>query len=567
MWEVHCIQYIFTMKFSASAAAAVLLLGGSTLVESFSTIQSSAVSRTVSSSSRRMASSDNDFDSILGEGASYQEAANNLQNAASSSSTSPVIRIPDGSPAATVTLTSSVAASDIYGDDLAFDDEDAAAAALSPLEGGLVEEEAVAASDPLLNNEILKRQHEKKVKREQRRASGGMMRYVKNPLLLVKGKDFSDVTLTILIPAFVSYLAIKKVSDIGFGKLAEKADKLYEQGAYDIAYHVGDYEAMESTYKDYKKKLWFNGAPSYINSELVKRLAIAFATQISITPKSVSSLAYLLTMMNIPDDEAAEQFVTVCRENPQKMAIASKVLFYSEHVFKDESAKKKMAPLIKNLAHRFGDVEAVMDLQRYVVYWTLRLYALSLINKLILPSCYQSSSVLCLMTVSEMGESAYRDAVAEAGPGQTKMTEGWKVLGLDKETATKIFEETKALGFLSREELWEKEELDIARAEFEAEERARQELRDSIDKDGNLIDPNDDIDPDKRITDEDLNKFKDDDDDDDESAGPPGAKECGNCGYTLFIAKGREGKFFSSSFKCPECGAARDQFKDVDIDV
>lgn len=514
------------MIFSASAAAVLLLGSGSTLVESFSTIQSSAVSRSVSSS-RRMASSDNDFDSILGEGVSYQEAANNLQNAASSS-TSPVIRIPDGSPAATVTLTSSVAASDIYGDDLAFDDEDAAA--LSPLEGGLVEEEAVAASDPLLNNEILKRQHEKKVKREQRRASGGMMRYVKNPLLLVKGKDFSDVTLTILIPAFVSYLAIKKVSDIGFGKLSEKADRLYEQGAYDIAYHVGDYEAMESTYKDYKKKLWFNGAPSYINSQLVKRLAIAFATQISITPKSVSSLAYLLTMMNIPDDEAAEQFVTVCRENPQKMAIASKVLFYSEHVFKDKSAKKKMSPLIKNLAHRFGDVEAVMDLQ------------------------------------SEMGESAYRDAVAEAGPGQTKITEGWKVLGLDKETATKIFEETKALGFLSRDELWKKEEEDMARAAFEAEERARQDLRDSIDKDGNLIDPNDDIDPDKRITDEDLNKYKDDEDDDD-SAGPPGAKECGNCGYTLFIAKGREGKFFSSSFKCPECGAARDQFKDVDMDV
>ena len=369
----------FSMKFSASAAAAVLLLGGSSLVESFSTIQSSAVSRSVSSS-KRMASSDNDFDSILGEGASYQEAANNLQNAASSSSTAPVIRIPDGSPAATVTLTSSVAASDIYGDDLAFDDEDASAA-LSPLEGGLVEEEAVAASDPLLNNEILKRQHEKKVKREQRRASGGMMRYVKNPLLLVKGKDFSDVTLTVLIPAFVSYLAIKKVSDIGFGKLAEKADRLYEQGAYDIAYHVGDYEAMESTYKDYKKKLWFNGAPSYINSELVKRLAISFATQISITPKSVSSLAYLLTMMNIPDDEAAEQFVTVCRENPQKMAIASKVLFYSEHVFKDKSAKKKMAPLIKNLAHRFGDVEAVMDLQRCVLYQILDLVYCFFINQ------------------------------------------------------------------------------------------------------------------------------------------------------------------------------------------
>ena len=108
----------------------------------------------------------------------------------------------------------------------------------------------------LLNNEILKRQHEKKLKREQRKAAGGMMRYVKNPLLLVKGKDFSDVTLTILIPAFVTYLGVKKVAQIGFGKLGEKADDLYEQAAGEIAYHVGDYEEMEATYKDYKKKSW-----------------------------------------------------------------------------------------------------------------------------------------------------------------------------------------------------------------------------------------------------------------------------------------------------------------------
>ena len=164
-----------------------------------------------------------------------------------------------------------------------------------------------------------------------------------------------------------------------------------------------------------------------------------------------------------------------------------------------------------------------------------------------------------------MAESAYRDAVAEAGPGQTKITEGWKVLGLDKETATKIFEETKALGFLSRNELWKKEEEDAARAAMEAEEKAREDLRNSIDKDGNLIDPDAEIDPDKRITDEDLNR----DDDDEEDSGPTsgGAKECGNCGYTMFIAAGREGRFFSSGFTCPECGAGRDQFKDVDIDL
>jgi rubredoxin len=462
-----------------------------------------------------------DFDSILGEGSSYQEAASALQNTASSS---PVVRVPDGSTAATVSLTSSVATPDIYGDDLALEEE-----AATYFDGDLMEEEA-AATDPLLNNEILKRQHQKKLKREQRKAAGGVMRYVRNPLLLVKGKDFSDVTLTILIPAFVSYLALKKLSDIGFGKLGEKADELYEQAAGEIAYHVGDYEEMEATYKDYKKKLWFNGAPSYVNSELVKRLAVAYSTQVSVTPKSVSSLAYLLTMMKIPDVEAAESFVTACRENPNSMSIASKVLFYSEHVFKDKAAKKKMSPLIKQLSEMFGGIEAVMEQQR------------------------------------DMAESAYRDAVAEAGQGQTKITEGWKALGLDKDTATRIFEETKALGFLSREELWEKQEQDAARDAFAAEERAREELRNSIDKDGNLIDPDEDIDPDKLINPEDLNKdYEDDEDDSIPSTG--GAKECGNCGYTLFIAAGREGKFFSSGFTCPECGAARDQFKDVDIEL
>lgn len=511
------------MQFSASAAAA--LLAGASLVESFS-IQSpvSRVRQSAPFTSRRMAAA-NDFDSILGEGSSYQEAADALQNAASSSS-SPVIRVPDGSPAATVTLTSSVAASDIYGDDLGLEDE-------LDMEGGLMEEESVAASDPLMNNEILKRQHDKKVKREQRRAAGGVMRYVKNPLLLVKGKDFADITLTVLIPAFVSFLAIRKVSSIGFGKMGEKAEELYEQGATDIAYHVGDYEQMEATYKDYKKKLWFNGAPSYINSELVKRLAVAYSTNVSISPKAVSSLAYLLTMMNISDDEAAESFVTACRENPASMSIASKVLFYSEHVFKDKSAKKKMGPLIKQLSEMFDGVEEVMRQQK------------------------------------EMAESAYRDAVAEAGPGQERTTEGWKVLGLDKETATTIFEETKALGYLSRDELWKKQANDAAHEQMMAEEARAQALRDSIDKDGNVIDPNDkdSIDPDKLITDEDLNQDWEDDKDDDGVASTGGAKECGNCGYTMFIAKGREGKFFSSSFKCPECGSPRDQFKDVDIEL
>jgi len=448
-------------------------------------------------------SSGSDFDSILGEGASYIESANILRqertSRRTSSSSSPVIRVPDGSPAATVTLTSSITAEEIYGDDLTLEDD-----RIASVEGSVEEE---VTYDPLMNNEILKRQHEKKLKREQRKAAGGIMRYVKNPLLLVKGKDFSDVTLTILIPAFVSYLVLKKASEIGFGKLGEVAEDLYERAANEIAYHSGDYEEMELAYKDYKKKLWFNGAPNYVRDEILKRFAAVYCKKENISPKSVSSLAYVLTMMKISDVDAADCFVEACRTNPNSMAIASKLLFYSTHIFKDEAAKKKMKPLIKQLSTMSGGMEFMKIAQE------------------------------------NMGEAAYRDAVAAAGPGQTKLTEGWKLLGLDKGTATRIFEETKELGFLSREELMEKERRDDL-----AEDEPDDSWKALVDKDGNVV---------GEVEEEDVSG---------DSAPSGSVKECGNCGYTLFIAPGRDSKFFQSSFVCPECGAGRDQFKSVEFD-
>jgi hypothetical protein len=41
--------------------------------------------------------------------------------------------------------------------------------------------------------------------------------------------------------------------------------------------------------------------------------------------------------------------------------------------------------------------------------------------------------------------------------------------------------------------------------------------------------------------------------------------QCECCGYTIFPARGREGKFFPSDFKCPmpECDASKDAFFDV----
>lgn len=38
------------------------------------------------------------------------------------------------------------------------------------------------------------------------------------------------------------------------------------------------------------------------------------------------------------------------------------------------------------------------------------------------------------------------------------------------------------------------------------------------------------------------------------------AFKCENCGYELYPARGREGKFFPDSFKCPMCGSPKESF-------
>ena len=38
--------------------------------------------------------------------------------------------------------------------------------------------------------------------------------------------------------------------------------------------------------------------------------------------------------------------------------------------------------------------------------------------------------------------------------------------------------------------------------------------------------------------------------------------ECTQCGTTMFVAKGREFKFFGANFKCGTCGAGKEFYKD-----
>lgn len=62
----------------------------------------------------------------------------------------------------------------------------------------------------------------------------------------------------------------------------------------------------------------------------------------------------------------------------------------------------------------------------------------------------------------------------------------------------------------------------------------------------------------------DPDEAEEDDDDDDMEVSASNQYECGRCGFTLFIASGRESKFYGTGFKCPECGAPKKEFKPRD---
>ena len=133
-----------------------------------------------------------------------------------------------------------------------------------------------------------------------------------------------------------------------------------------------------------------------------------------------------------------------------------------------------------------------------------------------------------------MAEAAYKTNVLAAGKSQNALTPGWEVLGLQKDVAQRIWDEAAKEGFITERE-----------ALYSGQRTKYDKHGNKIDEEGKVADP------------ENANTSSKDD-----SASEPvsGVFECGKCGFTLFVATGRESKFYGSNFKCPECGAPKSDF-------
>jgi len=164
---------------------------------------------------------------------------------------------------------------------------------------------------------------------------------------------------------------------------------------------------------------------------------------------------------------------------------------------------------------------------------------LSVFASLLEPCKFSNTLLLSAVTFRAIGEAAYRSTVLNGGKNQKTLTVGWEVLGLDKETAQRIFDEAAKEGFISERETM-----------YGGQTRKYDKKGNQLDDEGKTVDPE-----------------AEGDDAEEEGGVTSNVYECGECGYTLFIAKGREFKFFGEDFKCPECGAEKDKFKPSDIEA
>eukprot|EP00545_Synedropsis_sp_CCMP1620_P005428 CAMPEP_0119007140 /NCGR_PEP_ID=MMETSP1176-20130426/2794_1 /TAXON_ID=265551 /ORGANISM="Synedropsis recta cf, Strain CCMP1620" /LENGTH=462 /DNA_ID=CAMNT_0006959215 /DNA_START=30 /DNA_END=1418 /DNA_ORIENTATION=- len=324
----------------------------------------------------------------------------------------------------------------------------------------------------------------------------------------IKQADFQEIAWTLFVPSLLALGALKW----GVGKanvsLSGSAQDGLESFANEMIYHDGNFDEMQLCKLDWDGRLTWLGPTK--KKRMLSHYLEDYAKRKPVSPQAISSISYVFTLFGLSEEQAADSMVAICKAGgAEKISSANKLLFFGNHIFESDEGKAKLQgikDIIKSTYRSDAGSDAIVDTSQYA-----------------------------------MGESAYRSVAQKTGPSN-KIPDGWQVLGLKQEAALQIYKEEKEAGFKS------------------ASEEIYGGQNEKYNKKGQRVDAKG-----FAIEEADIEQnAKDAEFETEESTSTSGAFECENCGYTLFVAKGREAKFFGAGFQCPECGSAKDQFKTID---
>lgn len=323
----------------------------------------------------------------------------------------------------------------------------------------------------------------------------------------MKQMDFQEVVSTLIVPSIFAVAGLRWGFRRVSKRVQESGDETLDAFASEMVYHDGDFEEMKLCYKDFSKKLVWMGPKKSL--AMLKRYLKLYAKKKSISPRSISSLSFVFSLFKLSEEKAADLLVSICTEMGERYSSAGKLLFFGTRILKSPEGKNALSPIRDMIKASYRGEETVAE-------------------------------TMVETSQQAMAEAAYKTAIVEGGKNQESLTVGWEVLGLDKDTATSIFKKEKEGGFTPE---WERM--------YGNQATTYDKSGNALDKKGNLADPE--------------NAIGGNDEDEDGTPVSP-VMSCKECGFTLFIAKGRESRQFGEGFKCPQCGAKKDKFEPKDVD-
>lgn len=310
-------------------------------------------------------------------------------------------------------------------------------------------------------------------------------------------------------------LASSVVAAIAGGYYGVKFYKSRQEGlvrdfAYSMMLYWGDAKASRITIKEYQRKV----GPIinvFHRSDMFKAYVKALAQDKPLSIKSLQDLAANAKALGVSNSAAAKIIVKAGEElvpyqkptelwerNANKPSVLGKLLWLTQRVFPEPGT-------IAALRGRF-------------------------------PAAYAGEVIDVLQRT--LTEQTYKDIVNAAGGPEKGSQAGFLQLGLTQSEADGI------VAAMAEEKRRAAEEAARLAAEKAEEEKVK-----------------------KIMAGPDLSSIKGkankDSDDKDKVERAPGSNEyeCTKCGFTLFVAPGREFKFYGDDFKCTQCGAGKDAFK------
>eukprot|EP00613_Pedinella_sp_CCMP2098_P012443 CAMPEP_0171657484 /NCGR_PEP_ID=MMETSP0990-20121206/42299_1 /TAXON_ID=483369 /ORGANISM="non described non described, Strain CCMP2098" /LENGTH=451 /DNA_ID=CAMNT_0012238347 /DNA_START=16 /DNA_END=1371 /DNA_ORIENTATION=- len=310
-------------------------------------------------------------------------------------------------------------------------------------------------------------------------------------------------------PAAAAGVGLTFVAKKSKERVEARQQSLVTNYAFELLKYDGNMATLKEVQAEYEKK-----GSKALKDKCVLEYLRRFFTKRVVSGASVRSLAFMIALNKLDDAKAAELLCAFGEEIKSKPLSLNKLLFFSERILKDPKALALLEPFKATAVENYGGVEAIFA---------------------------ATMESLASGAFKSFVDDGFSEGYDLASARVACVAEG-KLLGFSEEAALEEFDkllaEQQAVADAEEEKIKAGlAQVDGAEEEEEEEDFGAQMRAEAAGGGGG-------------------------------GGGPVSAEaggklivECTKCQNVMFVAAGRENKFFGPDFVCPNCGAPKSDQK------